>query len=214
MRLRKILAIKKDMLLEVGFIDFSMDFKKYVNNMYLQEDVLRGMKEAYLKSGELLKLEGFLKEEVFSELVRLLKDIRGEHVKVADRYSYNVLNSLSGVEKLFSSSEIVYFVNSIAGKDFEDVDLKIFGFGHRDYSLLHDSETRKGTEFLFVFCDVWNDSFGGQIVYTDNKEKSYIFPILGNSFILLDREGLGDFVKYINHLAGENRFLLIVGRLK
>lgn len=190
-----------------------MEFKKYVSGIYLDKKILEEMRKSYLEFG-ILKLENFLKEEVYSELIKLLKDIRGVHTKIADKYSYEEMGDLSGVGRLFSSKEFLDFANFITGKKFYNIKLNISRFGHRDYTLLHDlDEKREGVEFFFIFCDEWNDKKGGHIIYTDNEEngKSLIFPVLGNSLALINKRGLGKFVKYVNHLAQDKGFILIEG---
>jgi len=78
--------------------------------------------------------------------------------------------------------------------------------------LQESEENKKGIEFLFIFSKKWDEKWGGQVIYTNNKNKSVIFPIIGNSFILLDKQNMGKFVKYINRLSSDNRFFLIEGR--
>lgn len=192
-----------------------MDFKRYVNEIYLQEHVLREMRRSFSSSG-VLKLEGFLKEEVFRELMKLLGDVRGEHVKVPNRYSYDEIRSLSWMERLFTSGEMIQFVRYLANGDFEEVALGMRGFGQGDYTLLYDSDSRAGTDFFFIFCDAWEDAWGGQMIYTENTEggKTLVFPIVGNSFVVVRENEMGYFIKYVNHLAGKKRFILIKGRLK
>ncbi|MDO8508906.1 MAG: hypothetical protein Q7S27_04445 [Nanoarchaeota archaeon] len=191
-----------------------MDFKRFTNEIYLDENTINQMRESYLQTG-VIKLENFLKPEVYNELIKLIKDIRGEHVKIADRYSYEELGDLSGVGKLFSSKDFLEFVSKINGGEFSKVEYKILGFGHKDYTLLHDAEIdRKGTEFLFFFCEKWKDDFGGYLVYTDNEDKSLIFTPAGNNFVLINKDGLGGFVKYINNLAKDERIILVWGKLE
>ncbi len=189
-----------------------MDFRKFVNGVYMNEEVVGQMKESYSQSG-VIKLERFLKPEVYSELFNLVKDIRGDHVKIADRYSYEELGDLSGVGKLFNSNDFSEFISKISGKRFDEVNVNILGFKHRDYTLLHDSEdNREGMEFMFVFADKWKKEWGGYITYTDNEEKSYIFEPEGNCFILIDKKGIVGFVKYINNLAKNEKFILVWGK--
>lgn len=194
-----------------------MDFKKFVNESYLDLRVLEEMKKSYFNNGKVLRLEGFLKEEVYRELVKLLGDIEGEHIKIANKYSYQSFNSLSGVEKLFLSKEFFDFANAISGENFERCELKIRKFGNKDYTLLHDSESEgNGIEFLYVFSGEWDESFGGQIVYTDNEEngRTLVFSIKENSFVLINSRCLRNFVKYVNHLAEKKSFILISGILR
>ena len=170
------------------------------------------MKTSYLQKG-VLKLDGFLKDSVYNELIKLILDIKGEQVKIPDRCSYQEMGDLSGVGKLFSSKEFLSFVSIITGKSFSNVDLNIRKFENGDYTLLHDSDKiHNRTEFFFIFADKWNAEWGGQIVYTDLDERSFIFPVDWNCFCLINRDDeLGRFVKYINHLAGKKCFILIEG---
>ena len=190
-----------------------MEFKKFVNEDYLNEDILEEMKKSYLDR-RVLKLDGFLKDEVYDELVKMLMDVEGTKIKVADKYSYSKVDNLHGLERLFLSREFLELFDFIIDWKFEKCEIEIRKFKHGDYTLLHDSDERKGIEFIFIFTDKWDDSFGGQIIYTDNlnKGRTFIFSIKGNSLILIDRERLGRFVKYVNNLAGDRGFFLIFGR--
>src|SRR3989344_3654928 len=120
-----------------------MDFKKFVNDIYLNEGAIKQMKDSYLNSGKVLKLEKFLKPQIYEELIKLIGDMRSEKLKIADRYSYEDLGDLSGVAKLFNSEDFLNFINSLSEEKFDKINLKISGFGHKDYTLLHDSEEDK-----------------------------------------------------------------------
>ena len=193
-----------------GYI--KMDFRKFLNGMYINEEVVMQMKESYSQN-RMIKLESFLKPEGYKELFNLIKDIKGEKVKIADRYSYEELGDLSGVGKFFNSRDFSEFISKISGEVINGVNVNILGFKHRDYTLLHDSEDdREGMEFMFVFADKWKKEWGGYMTYTDNEAKSYIFEPEGNCFILIDKNGMGSFVKYINNLAKDERFILVWGK--
>src|SRR3989344_2833362 len=179
-----------------------MDFKKFVNDIYLNENTINQLKDSYVNSENILKLEKFLKPQVYEELIKLIGDLRGIKLEITNKYSYEDLGDLSGVAKLFDSKDFLNFVNAISKEKFDNINLKISGFGHKDYTLLQESEeNKKGIEFLFIFSKKWDEKWGGQVIYTNNKNKSLVFPIIGNSFILLDKQDMGKFVKYINRLS-------------
>ncbi len=194
----------------------NMDFKRFVNNLYLDENIQKEMRKIYLQSG-VLKLEEFLKREVYNELIKLFEGIKGEKFKIADRYSYYARDDLNGVEKLFCSNEFLDFARTIIGEEFDKAELKIKIFGQGDYTLLHDSSYKEDKfEFFFIFCWNWDEKYRGEIVYTDNEEngRTLIFPVVGNNLVLIHKNGLGNFVKYINHLAENRKFILIRGVLE
>ncbi len=190
-----------------------MEFKKFVNENYLDKNTLEEMKKKFFND-HALRIDGFLKGEVYDELVKMLMDVEGIKTKIADKHSYSKVDNLHGLERLFLSREFLELFNFIIEEKFEKCEIKIRKFKHEDYTLLHDFDERKGVEFIFIFTDKWDDSFGGQIIYTDNLDKgrAFIFSIKRNSLILIDREGLGGFVKYVNNLAEDKGFFLIFGR--
>ena len=167
---------------------------------------------SYLDNG-MTRLDGFFNEDFYKEIFEKLRRNYGERVKLADRHSYEKLDAVE-LKGIFKDKEFLNFINLISCENFNNCEINVRRFGWGDYTLLHDSFVRKGMEFLLIFADKWDDKFGGYIVYTDNEEKSFIFSIKGNSFILINKKGMRRFVKYVNHLAGKKNFFLVEGLLK
>lgn len=51
-----------------------MDFKKFVNDIYLNENTINQLKDSYVNSENILKLEKFLKPQIYEELIKLIGD--------------------------------------------------------------------------------------------------------------------------------------------
>ena len=167
---------------------------------------------SYLDNG-LIRLDEFFNEDFYKDIFKRLRRNYGERVKLADRYSYEKLDVME-LDKIFNDKEFLNFINLISCENFNNCEINVKKFGVENYTLLHDSTGRKRMEFLLIFVDKWDDKFGGYIVYTDNEEKSLIFSVKGNSFILINKKGMKRFVKYVNHLAGKKNFFLVEGRLE
>ena len=160
---------------------------------------------------KMLRLDGFFSNGFYKSIFEGIKRVNGERIKIAGRHSYEKLDVMK-INEIFKNKEFVNFINLISCENFNDYEINVKRFRQGDYTLVHDYIAGKGIEFLFILADKWDDKYGGYVVYTDNKSKSMIFSIKGNSFILINKRDVGRFVKYVNHLAGKRSFVLVEGR--
>lgn len=181
-----------------------------INKIYLNKDISGKIMGGYLDKG-MIRLDNFFDAIFNKEMFDKVRANNGEHIKIVDRYSYEKLDIIE-FKKIFNNKEFLNFVNLISCENFDNCEINITRFAHGDYTLLYDFIVRKGMEFLFLLADKWDDKFGGYVVYTDNEKKNFIFSIKGNSFILIDKKGMGRFVKYVNHLSGKRNFVIIEGK--
>ena len=177
---------------------------KMINKTYLDSNVIDQMKTSLAKNG-FLRLDNFLDDKEYTSLLKELEKGKGKKLKVPDLYSYEKLDKLNG----FSFKEFFDFINEFYRLKKRKINIKKFKW--RDYTLFNDLDFGKKEYKSFYFvCKTWKSDFGGSLIYTDKKNKTLIFPVIGNSFFIVKtNEGKGKFVKYINHLAKKRSFFLI-----
>lgn len=176
-----------------------------INKVYLDENVLKSMGEFFSENGFLV-LSDFFEKECYEQTETSLES-SGERKIIPDKYSYGELESAE-------SEEVHSFIRKIAGEEDLKFKTEVKKFGHRDFTLLHDSETvGERYEFFIFVCDEWDSEWGGMKVYADSSDSDpLVFLPIGNTFCLVRKgEDMGSFIKYINNHAGENKFVLVEG---
>jgi hypothetical protein len=192
-----------------------LSFKNYLSKVYNDEIVVEQMRRSFENEG-VLRIDGFMVEISHTMLLENLEDVKGEKNKIANKYSYVELENVKELEEIFKSGDFCSFISKIVNKELRKVKVNVNKFGHRDYTLLHDNNLEVDRiEFIFMIGENWDESYGGQIVYKDEKEEGIVFSFEGNSFCLIDRKkGMGKFVKYVNHLSGKNSIYIIEGYIE
>src|SRR3990167_5495938 len=87
-------------------------------------------------------------------------------------------------------------------------------FSHKNYAIIKDEPNKKEElEFFFFICESWNPIWGGNKALI-KKEKTFVFPPGGNSFILAQKEkDAKEFTQYVNNLSTNRSFIIIEGKL-
>ncbi|NCO11296.1 hypothetical protein GW924_01680 [Candidatus Pacearchaeota archaeon] len=175
-----------------------------INGIYLSRDVFKQIKDRYSESG-MIVLHDFFDRAMYDRLKGILK-AGGEKKYVADRFSYEEIN---GDEFLgLFRGEFRDFIKGLTGRD--DFEVRFRKFSWKDYTLIHDEVERKGADFFFFVSETWKDEWGGYKVYV--SDEPMIFPVVGNALCVISREGMNDFVKYLNNKA-EGSFVIIEGNV-
>lgn len=174
-----------------------------INKIYLERENFNEMKKIYSQT-RVLVLDNFFEDLVYKKLLKLI-DIKGYKKYRADKYSYEEIeNEISD----FFGSEFEEFLEGITEKKGFKLSFKKFSW--KDYTLIHDEEGKDGVDFFFFVSDSWKDEWGGYKVYT--AEEPMIFSVQSNRLCIIDRNGLNDFVKYVNNKA-EGCFVLVEGNV-
>ena len=191
--------------------------KHWLNALYLDTNNIQKMEQAYVDSvmGS-LRLHSFLNDRRFVELEKYVYKSSGKHEKIADRFSYTTLPFPKELEQFFSSPEFLSLLSFITKKKFKTCEISVKKFGHRDYTLLHDSERLKlGFEFFLDINPMWNPVWGGSLIYRDAKEELFRVPPAANAFTLVNRQkGMHRFVEYVNVKSGNNVRIIVEGKLR
>jgi hypothetical protein len=174
-----------------------------INSIYLRKDVQSQMQQSF-EQQKVLVLNDFLDMDGLNE-IKPLWNVKGKPECRADLYSYEKLPN----SKTFLKPEFLSFLANIVGRQPKKISLETRKFGHRDFTLIHD-EVKQQKRFVILYRNVqeWENAWGGQAVFTKNNATPLIFPLTNNQLVILacDKDTF-EFVKYVNNLAGEKRFL-------
>jgi hypothetical protein len=184
-----------------------------VSTIYLDSGLAKQMQESFSSIGAIV-LPGFLKEKEYKDILKTLDGVKGRKRRVPDSYSYDLLD-FSELKKVFEGEDVRKAIENILGKKAGELKVEVKRFGHRDYTLIHDSENvGERFEFFFFLCPEWKAESGGMKVYSSSSEDAepLVFLPEGNSFCLIHRKkDMNSFVKYVNNLAGKKNFVLVEG---
>jgi len=192
-----------------------------INKIYTDGNIQYQIKKEFLskKPGHVV-LKGFLDEGEYAKLREEIKNARREHVRVADRYSYGVIESKQ-VNEIFQSKEFKQFISKIINRDIKQISVMIREFAWRDYTLLHDAEDKKEEMRFFFFILPggleWDYFWGGSRVYhlERGKGKSLVFAPSENTLCVIHkRKDDLDFMQYINHYVGDKGVVVVEGTVE
>ena len=184
-----------------------------MNDIYLNPETLQQARASYEKSAHgSLRLHSLLKPAVYHKIETKAMKMKGKQVKIPDRFSYSEVK-MKELENFFSSREFISLISFIAGRKIKKAGISTKKFGHRNYTLLHDSEQMKpGIDLFFDITPVWDLNWGGSLIYRDAKQELFRLPPLANSLTIVDRKkGMHRFVEYVNHKARKNSQVLVEG---
>lgn len=158
------------------------------SSIYFQPEILKQMKTHYKQAGGMIYLPDFLGEKMYGTILEELEKSKGKKEKIADRFSYEVLKH-EELKRIFSSPQSLEMLGGVMGTKIKNVEIAIRRYGHRDYSLIHDSEGKcKRVEFTFLLMRKWNTAWGGHKVYICEGEEPRLVPLAGNGLLLIDTE--------------------------
>ena len=187
-------------------------FSSLLNSTYSSLDVAQQMHKHYVSGGNVIYLPDFLAEQEYGRLLSLLHRAEGVRGRVADRFSCTSLD-VPQIRELFTSQEFIALIRAVIRKKVQSCTIGIKRYGHRDYHLIHDSETIGARlEFQFLLMERWHTSWGGHTVYTAMQREPLLMPLRGNGFLLIQKpRAMHSFVQYINHLAEKEMMTVVEG---
>lgn len=191
-------------------------FEKMLNPLYGYEAVQDQMKSSFSKTKpSMLLLQDFFVTRSYESLKKMFALCETRSISRPDHTSVRSLELPQTLRSLFVSPAFYEFVRTATGIRVKDVRLNALLFGHRDFTLLHD-DVPAGERFMFVYMMVpssWQSSWGGSLFFSYGDDRDpFIFEPKGNVFVLLKTvKGLRDFIKYVNHRAGNESVIYLFG---
>ena len=184
-----------------------------MNSYYLDKKNLEIIGREFSKI-KIIRLEGFIEENLYETLKREIGKNKFSHKKVPDKFSFSESKNSKLTNQILGSPELEYIVQNIIKKSVKVSGIKTKKFSHKDYAIIKDEPNKKEElEFFFFICESWNPIWGGNKALI-KKEKTFVFPPGGNSFILAQKEkDAKEFTQYVNNLSTNRSFIIIEGKL-
>lgn len=185
-----------------------------ISPRYADASILVSARKAYVANVALpsLLLPDVLTQEDSAAVQQLLSGITFREERHPIEHSYAVADVPSALAEFLSSEAFLSFVGKICGRNFSAVDALVYKLGWKGYSLL--AEESPAVEFILDLTPSWDDSAGGAVVYRDGEGNAFTFPCVANSLAIVDRgSSIHKFFQYVNHRAGTQYRLFILGRL-
>ena len=187
---------------------------KEINPLYMQKETMEEIKDSFTQSSpHIIHLPHFFSLSVYESLLKEMQSAQGTKKKIANRYAYTQINTKEPA--FLNSVEFSRWLSTITAKNSKKVEFVVRSFTHRDYTLLHDSETIGARlEFFILLMKKWDTRWGGHTVYVAENKEPLLFPLEGNSLSLIQKEKYRHkFLQYINHHAQKEKLIIIQGTL-
>ncbi len=157
-----------------------------------------------------VQVQGFMSPEDYKKFLASVANANFHKSERRDTHSY--FEATVKALEFFGSKEFASFVESVIGKKakLESCSLKMFM--HGSYTLMSDYADTGKIEFYFDMTPEWNNESGGATVFVTEEGEKLILPPAPNTLVIA--ESGRSYVKYVNHLAGNDGRLMAFGSLK
>lgn len=187
-----------------------------INPVYLKKEIGLEMNKVFKNEG-VIKLSDFLNSENYLNLSLKLWNAKGRRVLIPDKCSFEELQERS-VKEFVSSKDFTNLINKIIGKEARVDEIIVKRMGWRDFTLIHDEEKEinkeEKIEFFFFISGKWDSKCGGSKIY-NHDGKTLVFSPESNSLCIIKKKrDMNSFIKYINHFAGKEKFIVVEGRIR
>ncbi len=181
-----------------------------VNGAYLH-DILK-LREALQEQEpvQCITLQQFLTSEAYKKIERELHALNFRRETIPDRFSYSSCKATSLGP--FKNTGLIKFLEIVVNKKLNPISTEAFRLSWKDYSLMHPkTEEKPGIDVIFDCTPEWDESWGGDLVYRDDKGNFVKTPIHPNALtIVVRKRETQKFFQYINNLAkGKKRYVLV-----
>lgn len=191
----------------------SLQLSLMINHYYHQH--IRQLKQAFHANKDLphVILFDFFEKEHYHKIKKKLSTINLTPEKNPLTHSYTTVNTT-----LFTDSVFEFIFKIILSKTTKlnlqnNTNIKqiLFQFKTKDYLILNDNAIEPpGYDLIFDFTEHWDEHWGGSIIYVDGSGDYTQIPTKGNSLTIIRREKtVHKFVKYVNHLAKDNKRIFL-----
>ena len=188
-----------------------------INDLYLSDTLKEKIKiELQKKEFPSATLFHFLDEETYKKIPAELLRTYFRPEQLLTSHSYATAEIPPTLKRLFSSSEWLNFLSSVTGTEIRALDLKLYRFGWKDYTLVsNDSLPKLGVDIILNLTEAWNEVFGGVVRYKDAEGNFISLPAPGNVFTIVRASNrIQQFVQYINHHAEKRKRLMVMGKIR
>jgi len=187
-----------------------------VNPIYNKPETVQQLQSLFKKNAQFpsIQLHTFFTEQEYKKIKSLLASSNFKHAKKPLLYSY----FQAPIKKELSPFlfEIDTIISSIINKKINLKNQTLLTFQHKDYTLLNDKNIKPaGYDIIFDLTDNWQDSYGGNLIYTNGQGTSFTIPAKANTLTIIKRTNhFQKYIEYINHYAKKKKRCLIFLSIK
>ncbi len=182
-----------------------------INLKLLKPKVMKELSSGFAENNPKgVQVQGFMEPESYKKFLAAVAKAKLKKSEVRDTHSY--FEADSPALKFFSSREFLAFAAAVTGKKIKKVTCSVRIFLKDCYTLMHDEKKASGIELFFDMTPQWMQEWGGSTVYLTDSGEKLILPPSPNSLIIAVAGK--SYVKYVNHLAGNEGRLVVYGTMK
>lgn len=178
-----------------------------VNPLYL--DKIEEIKKSFQSNKDFPSIQ-------LPDFLTNFEELKSKITKINFKKDTNLLHHrLSKAEIELDLPELAEFLSKILNKKIKTLNFTAFMLEWKDFMILNDDCVEKpGIDIMLDFTENWDSESGGQIIYTNGKGENYTIPVLKNSLTMVERKkGLQKFFKYVNNLANNRRYFLVLSTI-
>lgn len=186
-----------------------------VNPIYLKSETVQQLQSLFKQNNLLpsIQLHNFFTEQEYKKINSIIKSSTFKHEKKPLLYSY----SQASIKKELSPFliEIQSITVAILSKKISFKTKSILQFQHKDYTLLNDKNIEpQAYDIIFDITTDWQDSYGGNLIYTNGHGTSFNIPSKANTLIIIKRtKEFNKYIEYINHYVKKKKRCLIIATI-
>lgn len=190
--------------------------KQWINPLYLLPETISQVEKTFYshKNIKSIQLGQFLLANKAEILEKSLEKSKWEHAYVPHMYSYSIVTSGNIFKEFFALLNTHGFktlIGTMIKKQIKNINPHALSFGHKDYTLLHDTiDEKEHILCTFDFTKEWSENAGGQMIFTHQDSEPMIFqPTFNAMNIVSVTKDVHMFVKYVNSNAAKKKMFLI-----
>lgn len=188
--------------------------KELINPEYLKSETVRKIKSAFL-SNEInhIQLLNFLQKDKFQQLQKEMLKLNYSLDYHPDLHSYFTAEAPQSFLSLLELKEFQDLISQFTGTKISKFNCEASYFGHRNYTLLNDKQLIKDGIAFFLDFNSFKKEFGGFTVLVKNKENLIQQPSPNSILLFKQSKHQRSFIKYVNHLAKDQKRFILKGVL-
>lgn len=188
-----------------------------INKTYLNPKTVEKIKQEFLSQDDFpsIVLFKFLEREMYLKLRQQIVRLYYKKEVVRTSHSYAVAEISPAMAKFLNGKEFLDFLSLILNKKVKKIDAKAYSFASKDYTILSDKTLEEpGIDLILDFTHDWDERANGYIFYRDGEGNFISLPIAADMLAIVERkEGVQRYVQYVNHYAGKNKRVLVMGKM-
>lgn len=184
---------------------------------YLEKKTQTILRKSFYQNQELpsVQLRQVFDHEFYRKLQPEILSLSYQANRQLLTHSYLTAALPAPLLRLFHSSEFFSVISGIIGRPVQKVDFHAHLFSWKDYTVLSDETIEPaGIDIIIDLTEDWPEGAGGEIIYRDQEGNYFPLPSAPNMLAIVQRKRtIQKFVKYVNHYAGTQKRVLLLGRI-